>query len=535
MRALGYYKNQVRADLIRTPKISGKAARSSAENKDRLDGQQQTDDLKAIYAVTPGPRYLIDKVSIVLNPEIDPARFPELPVKAGQPLVADEVFAAVAELEKHVATDYCYYNIKVDYDAAVSHARHVASLTFSMKPAEQVDFGKVSVEGLQTIDEDYLVGKVKIKEGECFKARLVNKGRISLLRTGLLARVSARYSQPAKGIVDITYDIQERDHRTVKAGIGYSTDEDFNISSGWEHRNILGSNEKLELDATLSKNILSLEGKLKLPNFFHKDLSLNLSIETELVDRDAYESQSIEAGIKLMYRFNSDLKFSVGSDVEYSNVEDALSRSEFYLVSLPLQATWDTTDDVLDPSRGHVLFAEFRPYFDFVDNNTRFVKSTISASKYHQFDTWLTPILAVRLAAGTINGENTPNIPADERFYAGGGGSIRGYSFESVGQKIVDDDGNEEFIGGSYFHEVSAEMRFRLNEDWGFVTFTDGGYAFTEALPDFGDKLLWGAGIGLRYYTLAAPFRLDIAFPLNKREEENDRNYLIYINIGQAF
>lgn len=139
------------------------------------------------------------------------------------------------------------------------------------------------------------------------------------------------------------------------------------------------------------------------------------------------------------------------------------------------------------------------------------------------------PTLAVRAASGSLTGASLEAIPADLRFYVGGGGSVRGYPYQSIGELT---DGEPD--GGKSYGEASAELRLKIKGNWGMALFVDGGYAYPTELPSFGENFLWGAGIGIRYLTGFAPIRFDIAAPLNRRDDIDDPIQL-YISIGQAF
>lgn len=93
-------------------------------------------------------------------------------------------------------------------------------------------------------------------------------------------------------------------------------------------------------------------------------------------------------------------------------------------------------------------------------------------------------------------------------------------------------DGEPE--GGLSFNELSFESRLNINDNWGLVFFLDGGMAYREVSASDDEEFYWGGGLGLRYYTSFAPFRFDVAFPLNKRKEI-DEDYQVYVSIGQAF
>ncbi|MCU0894555.1 MAG: BamA/TamA family outer membrane protein, partial [Rhodospirillales bacterium] len=139
-------------------------------------------------------------------------------------------------------------------------------------------------------------------------------------------------------------------------------------------------------------------------------------------------------------------------------------------------------------------------------------------------------VLAGRLRAGSIAGQPRDDVPANKRFYAGGGDSIRGYKFQEVGP--IDDDNDP--LGGRSLFETSLELRTRVWGNLGVVSFVEGGNVFEAEYPDFADPLRWAAGGGLRYFTPIGPVRLDIAFPLNRREDIDDP-FQFYIALGEAF
>ncbi|RUX63828.1 BamA/TamA family outer membrane protein, partial [Mesorhizobium sp. M7A.F.Ca.CA.004.08.2.1] len=120
------------------------------------------------------------------------------------------------------------------------------------------------------------------------------------------------------------------------------------------------------------------------------------------------------------------------------------------------------------------------------------------------------------------------HVPADRRFYSGGGGSVRGYAYQGIGPK----DFTGQPIGGLSFFETSVEMRIAITDTIGIVPFVDAGTVSTKSAPDFSDVKV-GAGVGLRYVTPFGPLRIDAAVPLNR--DPGDPHFGIYAGIGQAF
>jgi translocation and assembly module TamA len=138
-------------------------------------------------------------------------------------------------------------------------------------------------------------------------------------------------------------------------------------------------------------------------------------------------------------------------------------------------------------------------------------------------------VLAVRARLGSIVGEELLDVPSDKRFFSGGGGSVRGYAFQAIGPRTLEDNP----LGGRSLLELGLEARVRITEEIGLVPFIEGGQVFDGSFPGSDDGLQFGAGLGLRYFTGIGPLRFDLAFPINKRKGDDD--YQIYVSIGQAF
>ncbi len=137
-------------------------------------------------------------------------------------------------------------------------------------------------------------------------------------------------------------------------------------------------------------------------------------------------------------------------------------------------------------------------------------------------------MIALRALVGSVQGASTFELPPEQRFYAGGSATIRGYAYQSVGPQFA--DGNPE--GGTAIDAGTIEYRQRFGGSFGTALFVDAGQVNSSPSP-FEGSLKVGVGVGLRYYTAIGPIRVDFAVPLVK--EANSGNFQIYIGIGQAF
>ena len=228
------------------------------------------------------------------------------------------------------------------------------------------------------------------------------------------------------------------------------------------------------------------------------------------------------------YELSEEQTVSAGVEVEYARLTDSFNTDlETITVALPLEYVRDTRDSKLNPTTGTRLALLVEPGYE-INGGSTFVKLRAEASAYRALDTEKRFVVAGRVAAGSIYGASLSAIPANRRFYAGGGGSVRGYGYQDIGP--VDASGDP--TGGLSFVETSGELRIGVTEKIGIVPFVDAGLVSPNtSFSGSGFKV--GAGVGLRYATPFGPLRIDVAVPLNKGPLDPD--YGIYAGIGQAF
>ncbi|MES2034505.1 MAG: BamA/TamA family outer membrane protein, partial [Pseudomonadota bacterium] len=184
----------------------------------------------------------------------------------------------------------------------------------------------------------------------------------------------------------------------------------------------------------------------------------------------------------------------------------------------------DRSNDPLDPVRGWRIEGRAEPTGTVGDIQALYLKVQAQGSMYFSLDDEAKTVLAGRLKLGTIQGADLDQVATPRRFYSGGGGSIRGYAWQAVGPRYVDNTPT----GGLSLIESSFEVRRRITERWGAVAFVDAGTVGSDAFPGAEDIAV-GVGVGVRYNLGFGPIRADIAVPLNKRD--NDADFQIYISI----
>ncbi len=491
--------------------------------------------VQVVFQIDAGPAYLLKSIDIRISEpdsiEKQPPKPSEIGLALGEPAQSRRILDAEKQLSQWLRKYGFPFPSNVKPTVVVDHAERSVSVEFQIEPGPRALFGHTEIQGLESVSEAYARSRISWTQGELFNADLLRETQRRLSATGLftLVQVNTAEAVDAEGHLPIMVGVKERKHRTVKAGVSYKTDEGPGGKLSWEHRNLWHQGERLTVEGTVSGIAYAAEGSYRRPEFLRPDQTLVLNLRLAEDHPDAFTSKSLESMGQIERMLSKGTALSAGLGFKWQEV-DQLGRKEYFsLFSLPMNFDWDTTDEPLDSSRGGRLKWQLTPYRDFSGADLTFIKGYAHYNRYIRLSRKPQLVFAVRGTLGAMSGAERDEIPADTRFYAGGGGSIRGYAYQSVGPLRENKP-----IGGRSLAGLSSELRIKVTDTMGFVAFVDGGNAFEAAFPDFDEPLRWGAGLGLRYFTRVGPLRLDIAVPLNKREEIDD-SFQIYVSLGQAF
>ncbi len=488
--------------------------------------------MRVVFQVNQGPEFLIQEVEVISQ---DPGWEGELPdpeelgLYKGERIRSSTVKDSTRELDRYLkARGHPFSRSRVQ-EVVIDHADNSAAIYLAFDPGPRAWFGDLEITGLERVQEEVVQEKIPWEKGDEFRAPQMEKLRRDLSATGLFSVVEVNHGHELdeESLLPMQVRVRERSPRTFRAGIGYQSDIGPELRLGWMHRNLRGRGETLEADLQLSDVERFLGGSYTIPSFMRPDQRLILKSGYREEYQDAYDSTSLFATGTVDRDLTSELSVGAGAGYRLARVEQMGEKTDLGLLFFPGNLLYDARDNELDPSQGLRFNLRLTPFLDTMDLETRFLKTYASLSKY--LELWPERIvLANRVAYGAIGAEDKRKVPPDERYYAGGGGSIRGYAYQKVGPM---EDGNP--IGGLALAEINTELRFKLSRNSGLVLFLDGGQAYENSYPDFSENLRWGTGIGYRYYTDFGPLRADIAFPLNRRSK--DSAYQLYLSIGQAF
>ena len=489
-----------------------------------------------VFAVEPGPRYRFGTTAVVLgaNPDgFKPPTVKDLGLVQGEPALTQAVLDAEQKLLGDARKAGFALAKLGEREVVVDHATREMDVTLRLDPGGRATFGLVSFTGGDGIDTDFLRARVPVTEGERYDPDLVTEGQNNLFDTNLFSTIIPRPAEQLTdtGELNLAYDLTQRPPRTIGAELTYESEVGPGARLFWEHRNIFGAGERLRAEIAGSEQEQSLTTSLRKPDFLQPQQNLLTDATLRRERLEAYDSDSAGVGISVERELSRQLKVALGSALRYARIKDLQEPEQTYaLLSFPGKVDWDFANDRFSPTAGGTVLVTAAPYVDLLGTDRRFLKGRLTTTRYIGLSSAPQLVLALRGSVGALGGVGRDEVPADERFYAGGGGSIRGIGFELAGP--LDDD--DKPLGGRSVVEGSVELRTRFANDFGFALFLDGGTVDTSVFPSFEERVLFGAGPSFRYFTPVGPIRFDVGFPLNPRKGV-DSSYQLYFSIGQSF
>lgn len=503
---------------------------------------EEGERLTVVLQVEPGQRYdfatiLFDAEPVV--PEDLIAR--NFVPKIGEPIVAERVLAAEANLAVALPENGYPFVAIGQRDILLDPETATGDYVLPIDVGLRSSFGEIVTTGTTAFGSDHIDVIARFDKGELYDSRMVDDLRRALVATGLFSIVSVKPEPSGEAGPDgtqyatINVEQEAGPPRTLAGSAGYGTGQGFRVEGSWTHRNLFPPEGALIASAVAGTQEQGASLTFRRSNAGRRDRTVELGLSALHSDFEAYEAFTGRLAGRISYDstpiWQKRLTHSYGFEILGTNEQDfnfstgVRDRRTFYVAALPGQVTFDTSNSLLDPTQGFRLSAKVSPEVSLGTGTQFYGRGLIEGTAYYPVGDGI--VLAGRARVGSIMGADRELIAPSRRYYAGGGGSVRGFGYQELGPK----DPENRPIGGRSLVEAAAEVRYRFG-DYGVVGFVDAGQVYTSSTPGF-DNLRYGVGIGGRFYTNFGPMRLDVATPINRQPGES--RVSIYISIGQAF
>lgn len=505
----------------------------------------QGNAIAVTIAVTAGPQYKLDEITLDGIEQAegdDPEKFRKaFTLESGDIANNDAIVAARDNLDADMAENgYAFAEIQRP-ELVIDHAGRAGDLDIVITPGGKFVFGSVVMKNTALFGPEHAQLIARFDEGDLYKQSDVEDFRRALIATGLVSTVNveAVASENNPGVVDLAATVTPAPPRTISGALGYGTGEGLRSEVSWEHRNFFPPEGLIRLTGVLATQEQSGSITYRRNNFRRRDNVLNGQVALSNIDNAAFEARTFSVSANLERQsnliFQKKWNWSAGVELLASQERDidgdnqTTSRETFFIGALPATLAYDGSDDLLDPTTGFRLSARISPEASLQSGSFFYVRSQIDGSAYFPVSEKI--VLAGRARLGSIVGAGSNRIAPSRRLYSGGGGSVRGYGFQRIGPRDVNNDP----AGGRSLVEFSMEARVRLDlfgGNFGIVPFIDAGNVYTSSLPDV-SSLRFGTGLGVRYYSDFGPIRIDIGTPINP--QTGDSRIAVYVSLGQAF
>jgi translocation and assembly module TamA len=557
LQSFGYYDGSV------TIKINGMGL-DSEELGNALSALPKKSQAHVEILPTLGPLFHVGRIAF--KGEVPPGFEQKLRLATGAPAVASDVLAAGGALQTALQ-DAGYAFAKVDQPVAYQRpGQNILDLTFAVTVGPRVRIGQIRIEGLKNVHESFVTRGLLVHTGEQYDAARIERARQDMLALGVFSTVSIELGKADSGDnVPIAFIVREAKRYTVGVSAAYSSDLGGSTGFNWSDRNVFGSGQQLSASASA----INLGGSAStglgydvtvgysIPDFLRPDQTLSYSVSGLRQALQAYTQTGETVGTSLTRKLSSLWNMTTGLSYEHEIIDQeslltcpalqpgaaVLPQSDcppvsykYNLLMLPVSASYDSTElasPLADATHGYRISMSVTPTLSHGGATSGKVYTVVQGSITTYFDIHKLlasdpegrTVIAARALSGVALGATQFSLPPDQRFYAGGSGTVRGYRYQSVGPEFA--DGNPE--GGTNMEAVNLELRQRVGTNLGFVTFIDSGGVSSPS----GSLYRVGVGAGVRYYTSIGPIRFDLALPTERRS--NDDRFEIYIGLGQAF
>lgn len=448
---------------------------------------------------------------------------------------------------KQTLAQFGYPVPSISGGAEVDVEKNTVHVRWRVEPGPYVRMGEPTLTGIDRVAADLVLGELQWKPGDAYDPKQIRQTQRAIFDLGLFRSVTIepKRSKALAGetageeVWPFEIRVRERPPRSVRASLGYGTEDQARGRLEWRHRNLLGGLRDLRIGGKYSFLVRGFEGVLVQPRFITRRTTLTLDTIFEEETRPAYSTRGLSAGWQLKRPLVGNWRGRFGHRVDFRKVTGVSANApaaqsdedeSFRLLFFEIGATYSSVDSEIDPSRGTWFDLSVEPSLNQLGSDVSYVKSV--ADVRHFIPVLGRVVLASRLRLGgleAIAGNDSLDIPVFKRLFAGGSTSVRGFNLDQLGQLAPDEDP----VGGLTSAEASVELRFPIWRKLGGVGFVDGGQVALDSFELKKDDFYYSAGGGIRYSTPIGPLRLDFAQLLNAPDGLAD--FRVHFSIGQAF
>lgn len=493
--------------------------------------------------INEGQRTCISKIQITSKRSIlDNQIVQKLKSKPLKPLILPSIDSDVELLRSTLAAKG-FLKASVKYELSVDSSKLNSMITFVINEGPLISVDTVKLKGNNHVHSKVLIRELGLSKGDTLTSKKIRKAEQQLYRTNLF---SFAQISPFLGDTTDTLDIsslpdsnyrvnvivQQADFFRVEGGVGYGTAERFRASLQSSYANMFNVGHSLTFKGKYSKIVQEAEVVYGVPWLFSLPLQFNSSIYWNRRDDLEKTYFGIFRGARFSVGRNTSFNLAYQFFIDWEEVNRLEAKNDSLLPELPTKSfgsriSYDTRNDMINPTSG--IFNSFETEISgLMGHSNQFLKISNDFRIYHKTGPF---VFGTSVKSGWVRtyGKST-TIPPQERFYAGGARSIRGFSENILKADLLGDKQDVNYMLTANL----IDIRFPIFWWFNGAVFVDAGNVWhTIANRNVFKDLRWSAGPGIRLNTPIAVVRFDVGFKLNQRPGES--RYEFHFDLGQPF
>ena len=426
----------------------------------------------------------------------------------------------------------------INYDLSVDTVLKTAQIKWLINKGRLVHFGGTTVSGNEKVPSKNILKQVSYKAGDIWSKKKIDQTQRHIYNQGMyrVASIKAKLNDSALDTLPVHIQIKEAPRWTTRFGAGYGREDKFRAFAELQLLGFITKTGRLNLfgkHSGLEPYNFSL--KFSQPSVFWPVNTLTLYPYVQSENEPGYNLRKYGFNISMLQNFSKQLNTSFGYEFEdvhldtlYTVVDDSEYPEEgFYNKSgIVLGGIYNMAEPLLNPVQGYTILLNVKTNGLFISKDLPFYRILNEYKTYIGLRKGI--ILALKGKIGVIQRtDGNKYIPTDERFFAGGSNSVRGWSRSDLGPK--DDDGRP--IGGKSLLEMSAEIRYSVGQKLIVAAFCDTGNVWTDSFSYKLKELRYSMGTGIRYKTPIGPIGIDFARPVF----DSETKWQFHFSIGHSF
>ena len=476
---------------------------------------------------------------------------------------ADDIFnGAKTNATSKAITDYLaslgYAFANVNPNPILNKEKHTADLTFYVDPSRRVYVRRVQIAGNQRTKDSAVRREIRQAEAAWYDSNSIKLSKDRLERTAYFKEVKVA-TEPVPGSpdqVDLIMDVVEKPTGMLNLGVGYGQVQGVLLTAGISEQNAFGSGTNLTLQLSTSANVATTGGNSSAvlshtdPYFTNDGISRTTSVYYRNMvpysnNPGTYQVRTIGAGLSFGVPITEFDRIFLGANVENSQISlsDTSPATYYSYVANYGQSTnavilntgWakDTRDSAVAPTKGSFT----RLKLDLGTMNLQYYM--LSAQQQYYMPIGRDYTLAFNALFDYGKSYSSNPYPIIKDIYAGGIGTVRGYSPNTLGP--IDPvsgtylGGSKRVVGNAQFYfpfpgsQKDRTLRWYAFADAGQV-YGNNGYGIDQGIDL--SQLRYSVGVGLSWESPMGPLQLSYARPLNASSTDITQNFQFQIGTG---